>query len=182
MKKIFVIAIIGFVALFTLTNFAPPEWMLFRNIDGRFKVLIRGNMIEKTAQIETELGVIQTHTFVYQPKEKEENLVYMIMYYDFPEGGMHSDSIDLVKEFFDSTVEEAVGSVQGTLIYENELEHQGYRARQWRVNYADNKAAIRTRAFMVKQRYYMLQTVGMAEVDQNNTTEFFVNSFKLLGE
>lgn len=182
MKKIILVVIIGLAVISTFSNFTPPEWMVFRNIDGRFTVLTRGNMIEKTANIETALGTIQTHTFVYQPEEKEENLVYMIMYYDFPEGGMHSDSTELVKEFFDSTVEEAVASVQGILIYENNLEKQGYPVRQWRINYLENKAAIRTRAFMVKQRYYMLQTISLADADQNSTTEFFVNSFKLLGE
>lgn len=178
MKKVF----FAIITISILASFAPPEWMQFRNIDGRFKVLIRGAMIQKMAMIETDLGNIETRTFVYQPEEKEENLIYMIMYYDFPEGGMHSDSTALVQEFFDVTVEEAVASVGGTLIYENEMEHQGYPARQWRINYLDNKAAIRTRAFIVRNRYYMLQTIGLTEVDQNNVTEFYINSFKLLGE
>ncbi len=178
MKKI----LFAIITITILASFAPPEWMQFRNIDGRFKVLIRGAMVEKMANIETDLGTIETHTFVYQPEEAEENLVCMIMYYDFPEGGMHSDSTELVKEFFDSTVEEAVASVDGVLIYENAMEHQGYPARQWRINYLDNKAAIRTRAFIVRNRYYMLQTIALAEVDQNNVTEFYINSFKLLGE
>ena len=178
MKKTF----FAIITIIVLSSFAPPEWMRFRNIDGRFRVLIRGAMTEKLADFETELGTIKTHTFVYQPEETEENLVYMIMYYDFPEGGMHSDSTELVKEFFDSTVEEAVSSVDGTLIYENAMEHQGYPARQWRVNYLENKAVIRTRAFIVRNRYYMLQTIALTEVDQNNVTDFYLNSFKLLGE
>ena len=178
MKKI----VLAVVCVLILMSFSPPEWMQFRNIDGRFKVLIRGAMIEKTATISTDVGDIETHTFVYQPEEQEENLVYMIMYYDFPEGGMHSDSTELVKEFFDSTVEEAVSSVDGILIYENEMEHQGYPARQWRVNYLDNKAAIRSRAFIANNRYYLLQTVALTEVEQNNVTEFYINSFRLLGE
>ncbi|NJN77492.1 MAG: hypothetical protein HC803_03485 [Saprospiraceae bacterium] len=156
--------------------------MQFRNIDGRFKVLTRGNLVEKMATIQTEIGAIESHQFVYQPLEKEENLAYIIMYYDFPEGGMHSDSTELLKEFFDTTVKEAVAKLQGTLIYQNDLEHEGYRARQWRVNYSDNQVAIRSRAFMVKQRFYLLQTIGLTEVEQNNVSEYFINSFKLLGE
>jgi hypothetical protein len=178
MKKIvFAIAILLVTASFTNT-----EWMQFRNIDGRFKVLTRGNLVEKMATIETSIGTIESHQFVYKPAEKEENLAYIIMYYDFPEGGMHSDSTELLKEFFDTTVEEAVAKLQGTLIYQNDLEQEGYRARQWRVNYADNQVAIRSRAFMVKQRFYLLQTIGLTEIDQNNVSEYFINSFKLLGE
>jgi hypothetical protein len=178
MKKIvFAIAI-----LLTLGSFTNTEWMQFRNIDGRFKVLTRGNMIEKMATIETAIGTIESHQFVYQPAEKEENLAYIIMYYDFPEGGMHSDSTGLVKDFFDTTVEEAVTKLQGILVYQNDLEHQGYAARQWRVNYSDNKVAIRSRAFMVKQRFYLLQTISLADVEQNNVSEYFINSFRLLGE
>lgn len=178
MKKVLLV----FAIILSLASFTATEWMQFRNIDGRFKVLIRGAMIEKMATFETDLGNIETHTFVYQPEEQEENLIYMIMYYDFPEGGMHSDSTELVQEFFDSTVEEAAASVNGIMIYENGMEHQGYPARQWRINYLENKAVIRTRAFIVRNRYYMLQTIGLAEVEQNNVTEFYINSFKLLGE
>jgi hypothetical protein len=178
MKKI----IIAIAAVVTLVSFAPPEWMQFRNIDGRFKVLTRGAMTEKMAFIETDLGSIETHTFVYQPEEQEENLVYMIMYYDFPEGSMHSDSTELIKTFFDTTVEEATASVKGTLIYENAMEHEGYPARQWRINYLENKAVIRSRAFIVKNRFYLLQTIGLTEVEQNNVTDFYLNSFRLLGE
>lgn len=178
MKKIiFAIAILLVTASFTHT-----EWMQFRNIEGRFKVLTRGNLVEKMATIETTIGTIESHQFVYQPEEKEENLAYIIIYYDFPEGGMHSDSTELLKDFFDTTVEEAVAKIQGTLVYQNDLEHEGYPARQWRVNYADNQVAIRSRAFMVKQRFYLLQTFSLTEVEQNNVSEYFINSFKLLGE
>ncbi len=178
MKKIvFAIAI-----LLVSMSFTTSDWMMYRNIDGRFKVLTRGNFEEKLATFETALGTIQSHTFVYQPKEKEENLIYMVMYYDFPEGGMHSDSMDLLKDFFDETVKKTIADTQGVLIYENDLEHQSYPARQWRIHYPDNQAAIRSRAFIVKNRFYMLQTISMTDVEQNNTTDFFINSFKVLGE
>jgi hypothetical protein len=178
MKKIvFAIAI-----LLILGSFTNTEWMQFRNIDGRFKVLIRGNLVEKMATIQTEIGMIESHQFVYQPAEKEENLAYIIMYYDFPKGGMHSDSTELLKEFFDTTVEEAATKLQGMLVYQHDLEHEGYAARQWRVNYSDNKVAIRSRAFMVKQRFYLLQTIGFTDIEQNNVSEYFINSFRLLGE
>ncbi len=177
MKHIF----LGLIFSTTLLSFTPPEWKSYRNIDGMFKVLTRGAFQEKTIKAQTSIGEITTKTFIYQPTEQEENLVYMITYYDFPKHAVHSDSTELLKDFFKTTIEQSAESVKGTVIYTNELEHQGYRAWQWRVNYAEGKVAIKTRAFLINNRFYSVQTVSLTDAPSNNTADFFMNSFKILG-
>lgn len=173
--------ILGLIISVTLLSFTTPEWKSYRNIEGMFKVLTRGAFQEKTLKAQTAIGEITTKTFVYQPQEQEENLVYMITYYDFPKGSVHSDSTELLQDFFKTTIKQSAESVNGTVIYTNQLEHQGYRAWQWRVNYSEGKVAIKTRAFLINNRFYSIQTVSLAEATSNNTADFFMNSFKVLG-
>jgi hypothetical protein len=173
--------ILGLVISCTLLSFTPPEWKSYRNIDGMFKVLTRGAFQQKTIKAQTTIGEITTKTFIYQPEEQEENLVYMITYYDFPKGSIHSDSTELLKDFFKNTIEQSAESVNGKVIYTNELEQQGYRAWQWRVNYQEGKVAIRTRSFLINNRFYSIQTVGLTDAPSNNTADFFMNSLKILG-
>jgi hypothetical protein len=180
-KKLMKQVILGLIISITLLSFTVPEWKSYRNIDGMFKVLTRGAFQEKTIKAQTSIGEITTKTFIYQPKEQEENLVYMVTYYDFPKGSMHSDSTTLLDDFFKTTIEQSAESVSGTVIYSNQLEQQGHRAWQWRVNYGENKVAIKTRAFLIGTRFYSVQTVGLSDAPNNNTSEFFMNSLKILG-
>lgn len=173
--------ILGLIISITLLNFTTPEWKSYRNIDGMFKVLTRGAFQQKTIKAQTSIGEITTKTFIYQPEEQEENLIYMITYYDFPKGSIHSDSTELLEDFFKTTIEQSAESVSGTVIYSNELEQQGYRAWQWRVNYGEDKVAIKTKSFLIANRFYSVQTVGLTAAPNNNTSEFFMNSFKVLG-
>lgn len=163
----------------TLLQF-QQAWQEFRSEEGRFKVLVPQLLTEKTDSVETALGKIAYHSFFVQMDEKlDENLFYMVSYCDYPSGLVFADSAGLTKEFFDATMEEAALSVDGKILYSADIQWDGNPGRHWRIDYLGGKAVIKTKAFLVKNRFYSLQTIAFKEKSLGQDTERFFSSFRL---
>jgi hypothetical protein len=157
------------------------NWKSFTSEKGKFTVLTPGEFTEKINTTETAIGKTEYHTFLYQSEDdKADNLVYMVSYCDYPEGAIHSDSTELLKEFFEVTVESALKSVKGELFYSSEIKLGEYPGMLWRINYQKGTATIKTKSYLVGRRYYSIQTVTYREKGLNPLIDKFLNSFKLI--
>ncbi len=166
---------------FLSLTIAQASWDVFQSFDGKFKVLTPGEMVQKENPIKTEIGELNYITFLHQPTEKNpDNLVYMVSYVDYPKYSIHSDSTELVEDFFKTTVETAVESVKGELSYSSEIAMNEFPGRLWRVDYNEGKALIKTKSFLVKNRYYSIQVISLKEKGMNLQIDKFLDSFSLL--
>ena len=104
----------------------------------------------------------------------------MISYCIYPRNAIHSDSLDLIDEFFDTTVATAVESVGGNLQYSSEISLRDYPGRIWKVAYNEDKALIKTKSFLIGNRYYSIQTITLKEKALNSSTDKFLDSFYLI--
>jgi len=164
-------------------SFTNPEWELFKSHDGKFQILSPGEMVEKINPIKTEIGEMKYVTYLHQSENKNaDNLVYMVSYCDYPENSIHSDSIDLVNEFFETTVSTAVESVHGELQYSTEIKLGKYPGRLWRINYNEGNALIKTKSFLVGRRYYSIQAITLKDRSLNLSMDKFLDSFSLFSE
>ena len=146
-----------FVFSLFMISATQSSWEEFVSQEGDFRVLVPGQMMEKTKSIPTEIGTLEYHTFIYNSNdENAENVFYMVSYCDYPEGAMHSDSVALVKEFFETTVTSAVESVDGDLAYSTDITMNDYPGKLWRINYNGGTATIKSKAFLVENRFYSL--------------------------
>jgi hypothetical protein len=131
--------------------------------------------------LKTEIGTLTYHTFFIQSREKEaENLYYMVSYCDYPEGVIFTDSTELVLEFFQATLETAVQSVNGKLMWATDVQLGPYPGKFWRIDYLDGKAIIKTKAYLAGRRYYSLQTISYREKNINASADRFFDSFLIL--
>ncbi len=171
-----------FISLLGPAAAQSGDWQEVRSFDGRFRVLSPGPLTEKTDTMTTPVGELTYHTFFYQPEEeqKADNLIYMVSYCDYPEGALHSDSTELLQEFFDATIESARFSVKGDLIYESERKLRGYPGRFWRIHYLDGQAVIKTWGLVADNRYYSIQTVTLKNRGLNPSSDRFLDSFKVI--
>lgn len=166
---------------FISMTIAQPSWDVFQSFDGKFKILTPGEMIKKENPIKTDIGELNYITFLHQPTEKNpDNLVYMVSYCDYPKYSIHSDSTELVEDFFKTTVETAVESVKGELSYSSDITLDKFPGRLWRVDYNDGKALIKTKSFLVNNRYYSIQVISLKEKGMNLQIDKFLDSFSLL--
>lgn len=151
---------------------------------GRFRVSAPGYMIEKTDTINTRLGEQVNHTFFFQsPDKQSDNLFYMLSYVDYPEGTMNMDSVEFLRDFFEASAEEAAFSISGDLVYSNARDwYGGYPGQVWRVDYLNGEVIIKTRAFLVENRYYTIQTIMLKNNSLNPSSDKFFNSFYLMNK
>lgn len=166
---------------FFFSLWAGGEWKEFVSYDGKFRVSVPGELELRSKQIETAIGEISYHTFVLQPDEDaSDNLVYMVSYCDYPKGAVHSDSTDLLSDFFETTVETAVSSVEGELRYTTPIELRDYPGRLWRIDYNDGEAIIKSKCYLVGHRFYSLQAITVKDRSLNPSMDKFFDSFELL--
>jgi len=170
------------LSLLCFAAFQTNGWEWYTSEKGLFTVYTPGTFVEKVEESETAVGKLAYHTFAYQPEDQEaaDNFIYMISYCDYPEGTIHSDSTELIQEFFEATVDASVSSVRGSLFYASDIKIGDYPGKIWRVNYGNDKAAIKTKAYVVGNRYYAIQTVTFREKSLNASIDKFLDSFKII--
>lgn len=169
---------------FSLKIDLAPEakkWRDFNSYDGKFSVLVPGEFTEKVDSMETTIGKMAYHTFFHQTQESNaDNVLYMLSYVDYPAGAIHADSSELLQDFFAETVDAAVKAVKGELLYANDWKYKDYPGKVWRIDYLEGKAVIKTKAFVMNNRYYSLQTIAKKEYSMNFSADKFLDSFKLI--
>lgn len=166
-----------------LLDVPPVKWEEFKSFEGRFKVSVPGEMQMNERTIYTDIGDIKYITYYYQDTKRDaENDMYMVTYCDYPDYTIHSDSIELVEDFFTNTLEAAVKSVAGELRYSEVLNYKEYPGRHWRIDYLRGTATLKTRSFLIKNRFYTIQTATERGRSLNSATDRFLDSFALVFE
>lgn len=156
------------------------KWDLYTSYDGGFKMEVPGAVVEKVDSVETKLGTIVQHAVFHQADAEAPNQVYLVQWYDFPEGGLHADSTELLTEFFQATVEGAAANVRGEVVYQGENNYGQNPGWLWRISYLDNQASIKSRFIIREQRCYLIQVVSYQKVSLNTEVERFLGEFQLL--
>lgn len=153
-------------------------WKEYKSVEGKFQVLTPGDFDKAVDTVRTDLGKLAYHILVYNNQQKNaENLFYMITFCDYPPGTIHSDSTGLLKDFFEASIDQAASSVKGEVVYQSDVSLQGYPGKVWRINYLRDQAVIKTKAFMVRNRFYSIQTVTLKDMAMNAASERFFDSF-----
>ena len=97
----------------------------------------------------------------------------MVSYVDYPDYSIHSHSLELVKEFFETTVSSSVESVDGKLRYSTESKINDYPGVIWRVDYNGGKAIVKSKAFLVGRRFSSIQAIAFREKSLSDTIDKF---------
>ncbi len=175
------LGILLFISFIFGTSF--QSWEEFQSYEGRFKVLVPGKMQRNERIIHTDIGAIKYVTHYYQNVESEvENNVYMVSYCDYPNHSIHSDSTDLIEMFFENTLESAAKSLSGEVRYVDKMNYKDYPGRFWRIDYRNGTATMKTRAFLIKNRFYTVQTAMERGKSLNDAADKFMDSFAVLAE
>ncbi len=155
------------------------NWTPWTSETGRFQVLTPGELELKTDTVQTAIGELVYHYYFHQPQEEApDNALYSISYCDYPEGAIHSDSLELLKDFFDATIESAASSVRGELFYETDINWQSYPGKLWRIHYNKEQAVIKTKAYLIGRRFYTISVISLRDKALNRFIDKFLDSFE----
>ncbi len=160
----------------------PDHWEKFVFIDGGFELRSPGPLAEQVDTVETALGPLAFHRLFFQTQDAEEsdNLVYEVSWVQYPEGVFPPDSTALIDDFFQETIAEAVKAVRGELGYATPIILQRYPGYLWRINYLNEKAIIKTKAFLKRDTYIAISGVAFRHKSLNASLDRFLDSFRFL--
>jgi hypothetical protein len=167
--------------ILSFTN-TRQDWQQVVPEGGNCSIAMPGNpkRIDKTIN-NRSYGELIAKIWAFQPEKGTDlNLAYMVSYTDYPEGTIHSDSVNILKDFYNSFIDGTINNVQGKLLSETIINLSGYPGREVRVDFKNGLALIRYRYFLVKRRLYMLQIIPLTENNFNTSINKFLDSFALL--
>lgn len=157
-------------------------WDTFRSIEGAFEIHTPAPMEHTVQQITTDLGDIDFHTY-YLAVEREDrgNFFFQVSFYESEALQIPPDSLQLLADFFEATIEQAALSVSGEVVILDDINYQDkYPGRFWRIHYNGGRSVIKTKAYLVKNRFYSVQVAVDADFSLDGDIDRFMNSFKLL--
>lgn len=160
---------------------SAQEWKVFNSFNGGFSVLSPGILQEKAAIVTTSSGEVDLNTLYLSTKDDSlGNYVYIINYYDIEKGLFPKDSIDLTNIFLSNTMDQSVSDINGHIIYQNPFRFGAYTGLMWRAEYEGG--AVKSRAFVINNRFYMLQVFSEKRNALNRNVDRFLESFSLRTE
>lgn len=176
MVRIFLLLILGF---------AQPDKDIYTADDGSFSVLAPGEFVEKYQELETEVGSIEVYTLHCQLDIKDHpNFLYLINYYDYPDGfddDAENGEDEFLKNIFDESIDQSLTGLNGKLLYSTDIKLQEYYSgRVNRISYNDGESIVKSKMYLVNNRFYFLQVYTTKDNSLNLEMDDFLNSFKVL--
>lgn len=133
-------------------------------------------------EVNSEFGFVTSHIFLYQAPidsiKLNGNVAFIFAYTDYP--NIESLSKDDFNNFLNNRRDGAIQNSNGRLLLEERIFYNKYEGRRWRA-LLDNEANISNAyAYLVDDRFYLLQVISIREYDNNRGIDKFLKSFKLL--
>jgi hypothetical protein len=164
-------------------SFTVLDWYEFKDYKGKFivKLPTLDPMTEHIDTIKTTLGNLDYHTFYYAPKDPNaENKFFQVAYIDYPVSLFPKDSIALINDFLESTVNSSIEKINGKLLYLTNIDINTYPGKQWRTDYNRGNSVMKNKCFLVNNRMYLIQIATTRKRALNIEMERFLDSFKII--
>lgn len=170
-----------FFILTVISLFENSNWQKFTSEEGRFSVMIPGEFVRSDKLVNTDIGEMPCTSFVFQDTFKfSKNKLYVINYCDYPVNTFHRDSIDLIEELLEISVVQENENLRGQITYDHKKRIEGYPGRMFRINYNNGNIVLKSKIFLVQDRFYTIKVYTEYKKSLNFDIDKFFNSFRLL--
>jgi len=149
---------------------APPECRCQFEMPGIPKA--------KTQQIQTEIGPVDYHSYISDGGASQQHYTFVVNFADYPEGALSLDSADFVKEFFESSIEQATAQLAGTMIYKTDVTLGEIPGMLYRIDYG-NSMTVKSKVLLHGKRFYLLQAFYQRDKERGFEADKFLNSFRV---
>jgi hypothetical protein len=172
--------IISILTFLPLASVFSQSWSIFKDPDQIFEIEIPGEIEQKEKRILTGIDTIDVYSYVVdRSEEKEPNFLYLVNVADYPEGTFPPDSIQLIEDFLEASVESLVLNLGGNLDYT--VSHSLLSdALLLRISQEDKNTIIKAVVLLSKDRFFTLQVFTHKQYSLNEDVDRFLNSFALL--
>ena len=173
-----------------------PVWLLLglspklaaQDVDWRSVVLpgerkpvvyFPGVFAERTDTVPTATGPTPMRRYYYNdPEGRSGNRLYTLTVVDYPTGSVPADSSARHEAMFRETVNAAVESVAGELLFASAKEQSRYPGYVFRVDYNEGSKSVYNEAYFVGDRYYHLQVFAIKGDGGTKSRARFFDNFR----
>ena len=177
--KTFSRIVLLFIAILTLSSFAGDTWKTTTSKEGKFTLMMPQEAKQSIKKIPSDPDTLIMHLFMYDASAaQEDNLVYLAIYTDYAES-YKNKSAEEINTLLNNSVDGAMNKVNGTLVSKTDIKKDGYPGKEYYIDFQNGAAEIHSRAYLVKNRMYILETIYVTASKGNKSDERFMNSFVL---
>ena len=106
-------------------------------------------------------------------------LAFVVDHYQISDQEIGGDP-EFLKEFFESTIDQIIHAVDGTLVYKDITAHSGRDVCIWKATYLEGKGIIKGHLIIEKDKYYGLQAFALNNDTSDKLMQKFFDSFQVL--
>lgn len=179
MRRLFPFLLLGIIYFVSSSHSIAYEWYLLEN--KFYKASFPGKPASDSLTSEHVFGKVYSVTYMYEPAENlaDSNLMYILSEVEYPDSSITSDNKEFEDGFFEAAVNSSVKKVGGKLISEKAINLNGYPGRSLIIDYGNGAAKIRADFYLVNNKSYSLQVLAYSGMENNATSDKFINSFSL---
>ena len=172
------IALSLFLLVFLITS--AQSWSSYIDPDELFEIEVPGEVEVREKRILTGIDTIDVYSYVIDRSiQGEANFLYLVNVADYPEGTFPADSVSLIDDFLQASVESLVLNAGGKLDYS--AEHGTLSdALKLRISQEDKDTIIKAVVLISKDRFFTLQVFTRKLYSLNKEVDRFLDSFTLL--
>ena len=176
MKKIFLSIL--FLASITISN--SQEWETFKSLEFEFKSDFPGVPYSTVQNVPTDVGEIKIDMFILDKSSdtSSKNSLFLVSHNIYPEESFKDMTAEGESSVLDNAVYGSLNSVKGKLLYNNEIEFNGYPGRSSKIEMSGSFVYLNI--YLVYNTMYMQQVICLNENDNNRDIKQFLNSFELI--
>ena len=166
------IAVLALLVTF-IVGADKPKWAAFASPEGRFEILMPGEVKQFTVEVENEFGPGVLHMNV---ATTGEGAMLVANWVDYPP----DLAADLPEQLLDGSREGALDNLGGKLISEKEIKLGRHSGREILIEVPKQDRLFRVRVYLVGNRLYQTVVFGPPKFVKSKEAERYLNSFKLL--
>jgi hypothetical protein len=155
------------------------NWNTFIAEDSKFKVSVPAPMEVKSKTMETEIGTITSYSYFINDKEEDtNNYLYLVNHFEYPPALVHSDSLSLVQDLLNESMEGLLVDNAAKLSYQDNQFYKNYPGQFFRME--NEEAVIKVHLYIIENHFYSLQVYMLKKHALNDDANRFLKSFQFI--
>lgn len=183
MKKNLSVALMALVLIATSSYRTVYEWFTYTSAEGKYKVMMPAAPEEQTQKVPSAIGELTMYMAMLQSEDDSaDNLLYMTAYCEYPGDKVNSDmSKEMLDKFFKGAADGSAGKMNGKVLSMEESTYKNFPVRNVvsSMDIQGMKLMAVQRLILVKNKFYMLQTMTFEGKEKNGSAKKFFDSFSL---
>ena len=156
------------------------DWVVYADLDNNFSISVPGNMKKEQKSIFTEMGEMEFTTYQYTANNEDHNMIYLIHHYAYPNTVELNDSVGLIKELLEATVEESLIKLNGSLDYSEPIVFSGYPGILYRIKYNNKQAVLKSKTYIIENNFYAIQVYTSTNKSIDFKMDEYLDSFRFI--